>query len=134
MTASTTTSFRTFAIETAGMPVSAGARVIHVLAGSKKHPRNGISQLEMVRRSIELLGIEAKPEDIQAQIKFIFKKELPVTIISNYKSVLKRKLGRTKSAGRATTSGVQLTDLETVRALVGRLGSQQVKKLVDIFA
>jgi len=99
----------------------------------------GVSQKEMVRLAIEQLGGEAKPLAIQEQIKAKFNLELPPTIISNYKSVLKRDAGMTPKGtsprGRKPArSSVQLSDLEAVKVLVGRLGSDQVHKLVDVFA
>lgn len=100
-----------------------------------------VSQKEMVRLSIEELGADAKPQALQEQIKAKFNKELPTTIISNYKSVLKREQGEGASASTGSTRGrkpsggsVQINDLEAVRALVNRLGAAHVRKLVDIFA
>lgn len=101
-----------------------------------KSKRDGVSQMEMVRQSMEELGADAKPQAIQEMIKSKFNKDLPPTIISNYKSVLKRKAGAPSSGrGRKPAGGsIQINDLEAVRALVSRLGGAQVRKLVDMFA
>lgn len=102
-----------------------------------KSKGDGVSQMEMVRLSMEELGGDAKPQALQEKIKSKFNKDLPTTIISNYKSVLKRKAGA-PSSGRGRKpgggAGIQFNDLETVRSLVSRLGSSQVRKLVDMFS
>src|SRR5690242_15971825 len=104
-----------------------------------KDGEKGVSQMKMVQLSMDELGADATPQAIQDLIKSKFNKELPTTIISNYKSVLKRKAGgggvTNSGRGRKPTGGsVQLNDLEAVKALVNRLGGAQVRKLVDMFA
>ena len=102
-------------------------------AGAEK-----VTQIEMVRTAIDELGPDAKPQPMQAFIKDRFDTELAPNIISNYKSVLKRKGGGMVGGGggaggkRGRKSGAQFSDLETIRGLVTRLGAEQVKKLVDV--
>lgn len=99
------------------------------------------SQLALVRMSLEELGPDAKPQAIQDHIKTKFNRDLTKSIISNYKFHLKKKGKRrgrpAGSAGpkAATATGggsVRLDDLEVVRALVNRLGADQVKRLLAV--
>jgi len=99
------------------------------------------SQMGMVRAALEELGYEAKPQEMQTHIKTKFGVELPPNIISNYKSQLKRKVGAPAGPGRgrraataAPEGGLQVADFEAIRMLVNRLGSDQVKRLVDVVA
>ena len=90
-----------------------------------------VSQVVMVRTAIEELGEDAKPQAIQDHIKTRFNKELAPTIISNYKSVLKRKNG---GARRGNGGGIKVEDLQALRGLVNRLGQDQVQQLIKVFA
>jgi hypothetical protein len=98
-----------------------------------------MTQTGMVRAALEELGADAKPLAIQEHIKTKFNKELPTSIISNYKSVMKRKGAGNGAAGRGRRpgrpprgGGLQIADLEAVRALVRRLGADNVRRLVDV--
>ncbi len=100
-----------------------------------------VSQVDMVKKALEELGADAKPLAIQESIKANFGKDLPTTIISNYKSVLKRKGGGAAvsvAAGRGRptrgSGSIHLDDLEAVRGLVSKLGADQVRRLVDVLA
>lgn len=91
-----------------------------------------VTQIEMVRAAIDTLGADAKPQPMQAFILEKFNTNLAPNIISNYKSVIKRKSGAANGTKRGRKSGAQFSDLETIRGLVTRLGAEQVKKLVDV--
>lgn len=105
------------------------------------------SMAEMVRSALAELGSNAKPTPIQEFIKSKFNKEVSKIIISNYKSTMKKKgkLGKRRGrppgggkkapmAASAGGKGIQLEDLAAVRGLVGRLGANQVRQLVDVLA
>jgi len=107
------------------------------------------SMADMVRSAIAELGANAKPTPIQEFIKAKFNKEVSKIIISNYKSNMKKKgkvgkrsgrpPGGDRKAGVLVTSsaggkGIQLEDLAAVRGLVGRLGANQLRQLVDVLA
>jgi hypothetical protein len=106
-------------------------------------PKAGsISQMDMVRAALQELGPGAKLQAIQDHIKTTHGKELSKSIISNYKSNMKRK-GELKGARRGRKPGpvaaagktggsVRLDDLEVVRGLVSRLGADQLKRLVAV--
>ena len=58
-------------------------------AGGDKAP----SQMGMVRESLKELGGNPKPQEIQEHIKTKYNRDIPTQIISNYKSVIRRKGG-----------------------------------------
>jgi hypothetical protein len=104
------------------------ARTSRTEGGEKK-----MSQMGMVRNAMEDMGGDAKPLDMQAHIKSKFGVELPANIISNYKSQIKRNSGGVGSgSGRGRKAGLKVEDFETVRGLVRRLGTDQVKRLVEV--
>jgi hypothetical protein len=103
--------------------------------------------MEMVRTALQELGPDAKPTAIQEFIKAKYEKEISKIIISNYKSTMNKKQGGGgKKRGRPPGSGggkpaltvggkgIHIDDLTTVRGLVGRLGANQVRQLVDVLA
>jgi hypothetical protein len=101
-----------------------------------------VTQVDMVKDALQELGGNAKPLAIQEHIKSKFNKELSTTLISNYKSVMKRKAGGKHSAATGNgrrrgrpprASGIHVEDLETVQALVRRLGAENVRRLVAVF-
>ena len=109
----------------------------------------GPSMADMVRAAIQELGRTAKPGPIQEFIKTKFEKDVSRIIISNYKSQMKKKgelgkrRGRPPGSGKvegapvkasAGGKGIQLEDLAAVRGLVGRLGANQVRQLIDVLA
>lgn len=114
-----------------------------------KGTNGGPSQTKMVMTALQELGEDAKPQAIQDYIKSKYGKELSKTIISNYKSNMKRK-GVIGAAGPAETetaapgagrgrpqgtgNGIQVEDLEAVRGLVSRLGATQLRRVVDALA
>jgi hypothetical protein len=95
--------------------------------GGEKKP----SQMGMVRAALQEMGGDPKPLDMQAHIKGKFGVELPANIISNYKSQIKRKNGG-GGPGRGRRGGLQVEDIEAIRKLVKRLGTEQVKRIADV--
>ena len=96
----------------------------------------GVSQMDMVRSALGELGADAKPQAVHEYIKTKFGKELPKTIISNYKSNLKKRGelggGGASRVRRGGGGSVDIADLETVRGLVNRIGADQVVRLVEV--
>lgn len=95
------------------------------------------SNMGMVRAAMAELGSDAKPLDLQANIKTNYGVELNTQIISNYKFQIKKKLGTPtgkRGPGRpaASAGALRVEDFEAVRGLVSRLGADQVKRLVDV--
>ncbi|QDU18436.1 hypothetical protein [Urbifossiella limnaea] len=99
----------------------------------------GPTQADMVRAALAELGPKAKPKAIYDFIKEKFGREVTKGIISNYKSTMKKKglLPGRRGPGRppkaaATGETVRIDDLEAVRALVTRIGADQVARLVKV--
>lgn len=105
-----------------------------------KGKREGkVTQRAMVQAALDEKGADTGPQELQTVIRDKFGVELASNIISNYKSVIKRegRGGKTAAAGarrgrKPTAAGLQFSDFEAVRGLVSRLGSDQVKKLVEM--
>ena len=96
-----------------------------------------VTQRAMVQAALDEKGMDAGPQELGEAIKERYNVELANNIISNYKSVIKREGRGSKSVKtvvvkRGRKGGPQFTDFEAVRGLVSRLGSDQVKKLVDM--
>ncbi|HJZ54995.1 MAG TPA: hypothetical protein VKE74_08545 [Gemmataceae bacterium] len=111
------------------------------MARSKAEGGEKMTQVDMVKAALDELGAGAKPLAIQEYVKSKFNKDLSTTLISNYKSVMKRKAagghgtGNGRRRGRpARSGGIHVEDLETVRGLVRKLGADQVRRLVAVFA
>jgi hypothetical protein len=101
----------------------------------------GPKKTEMVAAALEALGADAKPQEIQAHIQTAFNQSIPTSIISNYKFTLRKKAGApvarrgrrpAAGGGGGGGGGIRIEDFEAVRGLVGRLGADQVKRIVDV--
>jgi hypothetical protein len=117
--------------------VNLNAPVKHILGVNpmaRGKTEGKVTQKEMVQAALNEKGWEAGPAELKPVIKEKFHVDLANNIISNYKSVLKRKGGKGGGGGgkRGRKPGAQFSDLEAVRGLVSRLGADQVKKLVDM--
>lgn len=108
-----------------------------------------VNKFAAVRRALKKLGTDATPERIQRFIRRGLKVEMPKTLISQYKSVILRKQAgagtqeeyeprptrRTWPIVNGTVRGAAgVEDVRTVKALVGRLGAEAVRELIDILA
>jgi hypothetical protein len=108
--------------------------------GRAKTEASGESKMGKVRAAMDELGPKAKPQAIQEYIKTKFNADISKNIISTYKFHILKKGGSGTKRGRPAgstkktkTSGtVLLDDLAAVQALVKRIGSAQVKQLVDM--
>jgi hypothetical protein len=115
----------------------------------------GISKMEAVRRAMGELGFDATRTDIQNFVKERFNTDMSVDVISTYKADIARKATKTKraptpaapkSAANATAAprpaptstaragGIDLGDIQTVKAMVGRVGATTLKTLIDVLA
>jgi hypothetical protein len=105
---------------------------IRSTAVAKVKHEGKVTQKAMVQAALDEKGWDTGPTELQKVIKDKFAVDLPGNIISNYKSVLKRAGGKGGAGRRGRRRGAQFADLEAVRGLVSRLGTDQVKKLVDM--
>jgi hypothetical protein len=106
-------------------------------AGGEKKP----SMMAMVRDTLQELGGNPSPQEIQTHIKSKYNRDIPTQIISNYKSVIRGKRttggtgnGRRRGRPPGSGSGLRVEHFEAIRALVRQLGAEQVKRLVDVVA
>jgi hypothetical protein len=102
-----------------------------------RKPNGATTQKSMVEAAINELGWKAGPKALQPVIKEKFQVDLSTSMISNYKSVLKRETkkaakGAKGKPGPKPRKTLEFTDLQAVRGLVDKLGAEQVKKLVDV--
>ena len=108
----------------------------------------GITKMEAVRRALAELGRDAKPTQIQGWVKDTYGIEMGTDHISTAKGqILRKPRGKRKSATVTQPSaarneepqvqsgtGISLDDIEAVKGLVGRVGADSLKKLVDVLA
>jgi hypothetical protein len=103
-------------------------------AGGEKKP----SMMGMVRESLQEMGGNPTPQELQSHIKAKYNRDIPANIISNYKSQIRSKSGGGGGNGRrrgrppGSGGGLRVEHFETIRTLVRQLGAEQVKRLVDV--
>lgn len=115
---------------------------------------NGPTKMDMVREALAKFGKDAKPIQIQEYVKKEYKVSMTADHVSNYKGKLlrgggggkkrrakssRRKTARAKveapkvmAASKPSTAGLSLKDVETARALLGRIGPAQLRGLIEI--
>ncbi len=109
-----------------------------------KSDDGGMNKRQMVQAAFEAKG-DISPGELRAYIAETFSVELPINIISSYKSQIKSKLGlgrKNKRRGRTArvpapraapvARMVNLEDLEVVSALVKRMGADKVIALANL--
>jgi len=120
-------------------------------AGSGGKPgANGSSKMDMVRKALAKYGKDAKPTQIQDYVKKEFGVEMTADHVSNYKGKIlrgeggrkkaksKRKAARPKAqapkmaAAKPAMASLSLKDVETTRALLGRIGPAQLRGLIEL--
>ncbi len=112
-----------------------------------KSEDGGMNKRQIVQAAFEAIG-DVGPGELQAHISKTFGTELPINIISSYKSQIKKKLGlgrKNKKRGRgpakatvakvASSSGtVNISELEAVYQLVQKMGGDKVISLVNLLS
>jgi hypothetical protein len=111
-------------------------------------PAQKISKMEAMRRSLAKLGSDAANKDIQADLRKRFGVEMTLDHISNYKSELRKKTRAASTspatvkaappvkaapAAKAAGKALRLEDVLTVKALVERVGGDQLRTLIAAF-
>jgi hypothetical protein len=120
-----------------------------------KTQADGITKIESVRRALAELGREAKPMQIQRFVKERFGIEMNTDHISTSKADILRKMAskgkpaakpaearkaavtpQAKPArqGNGQASKIRLQDLQAVKELVGRVGADQLRALIDVLS
>jgi hypothetical protein len=106
--------------------------------GIPKNRENGqaISKMEAVRRTLNELGNEAKPVEIQRHVKEKFGIKMELNMVSNYKSSLKTAsksaIIRTPTPATKAAGGITPTDVQAVKELVEKIGTEQVRQLAEV--
>ena len=93
------------------------------------------NKAQMVRDAVAALGDDAKPQAIQAWISEKHKVELTTTMISSYKSNMKKSGGKKAGRGRSSSGGGKggdiFGDISTVQGLLAKHGKPNLSKLID---
>jgi hypothetical protein len=104
----------------------------------------GITKVEAVRRALAELGADATPTQIQGWIRDQLGIDMNTDHISTTKSDLRRKAaGKGKPAVQQASKaaadgagngkgGISLNDIAAVKDLVGRVGADQLRALIDV--
>lgn len=110
-----------------------------------KSEDGSLNKRQMVQAAFEAKG-DIGPGELQAYISQTYGREIPINIISSYKSQIKTKLGlgrKNKKRGRPAGSQnvpkavklskmVNLDDLEIVNDLVQRIGADNVISMANL--
>jgi hypothetical protein len=113
-------------------------------------PKSGITKKDAVRQALSKLGKDASRPEIQKFVLDNYGHQMTLDHISTYKGEIKREKGHAKKAvtmqpaaakqeskkppTRSPAHGISLTDIETVKSLLGRVGANSLKKLIDVMA
>lgn len=89
----------------------------------------GTNKAQMVRDALAALGDGGKPQDIQSWIADKFKTDISTTMISSYKSNMKK--GGGKKGGRGSKSSDIFGDISAVQSLLAKHGKTNLGKLID---
>jgi hypothetical protein len=125
--------------------------VEHIMADkTNTAPKGGITKIEAVKQALSKLGKDASRPDIQKFVKDNYGHQMTLDHISNCKGEIQKKKGHLKGAvtkhvatpksepkkptTRPQAHGISLTDIETVKNLVERVGANSLKKLIDVMA
>jgi hypothetical protein len=120
-------------------------------AAESQPSKKPITKMEGVRRTLRELGNNAMPLQIQDHLKRHFGIDMTVAHISNYKSeILSKKKGKRKGARKSAAktpapsapasapakgaAAINLEDIQITKALVARVGADQLRSLVDLLA
>ena len=88
------------------------------------------NKAQMVRDAVAALGDDAKPQAIQTWVAEKHKTDLSTTMISSYKSNMKKSGG--KKGGRGASKGGDIFgDIATVQGLIAKHGKPNLSKLID---
>jgi hypothetical protein len=111
-----------------------------------------LTKMDAVRRALKDLGRDAKPTQLQGHIKKKYGIDMTTDHISTSKGeILRKEAANAKAPARPAAAvtkapaapavaaskagiGISLEDIETVKALVGRVGAADLKTLIDLLA
>jgi len=104
-----------------------------------------INKMDCVRQALANLGHDATTKELQDFLKKTFNLDMDAKMLSSYKgSILKKAAGPsalirqpaptppTPLKAVATNGGISVEDIRAVKELVGRIGADNVRELVDV--
>jgi hypothetical protein len=116
-------------------------------AGEPAPAGKKMTKKEAVRRSLKKLGLDAKPAEIQKDVKKRFRIDMTTDHISTLKGELRKQAGKTAPAAKAAKAkpaaapansregtDVALKDILTLEDLVRRIGAAHVRTLIDVMS
>jgi hypothetical protein len=109
-----------------------------------------LNKFEAVKRTLAALGPDAMPLAIQGYVKKQFGIDVSTAVVSAYKKELKARAKKKPApkppvqpapqpsvrqpAPTPAKNGISLEDIEAVQGLVGRVGPDQLKGLIDLLS
>jgi hypothetical protein len=112
-----------------------------------------LTKMEAMRRALADLGRDAKPAQLRGWVKEKFGIAMSADHVSTYKgTILRKKSGKRKAAAVTQPSaatneeprvrrapaprgnGISLDDIAAVKGLVGPVGADGLKELIDVLA
>jgi|GEM_PF-1956178 len=114
-----------------------------------KSEDGGMNKRQIVQAAFEAKG-DIGPGELQAYISETYGQNLPINIISSYKSQIKKKLGlgrknrkrgrgpakatAPRAASNSSSDTVNISELEAVSQLVQKMGGDKVISLVNLLS
>jgi hypothetical protein len=99
--------------------------------GVRDMAKNGITKLEGVKRALAELGPDAMPLAIKDYLKTKLGIDISGDVASTYKKTLAR---QAKGDKQPAGDGVSLQDIEAVKDLIGRVGTDNLRTLIDLLS
>jgi len=94
-----------------------------------------VSKRKMVQYSIDELGAEATPKELQSHIEGKYGTTISAQMLSSYKSnILKKSGGSSKGSSAGAGGSVSMKDITTLRELIDRHGVSQLTTLVKVLS
>src|SRR5687767_1525160 len=91
-----------------------------------------VNKMKIVRETLDTLGSDAKPAEIQKYLKNTHSLAMPTTMISSYKTSILKKAGSKSGLlrrGSRGGDGISLEDIRAIKDLTERLGASKVQEL-----
>ena len=123
------------------------------MATTTNHRPGGLTKMEGVRRALAELGPDAKPLAIKGYLRSRFRLDISADVASNYKKLLAKRarsakqppaavpppatvvrLTPTATVAKPSGDAIRLEDLQALKGLMGRVGSDHLRTLIDLLA
>jgi hypothetical protein len=101
------------------------------MAKSKVARGSGPSKMKMVEEAMRELG-DSTPKAMQSYINQKYGVEIGTTMISSYKSNIRKRGGSSGRGGADASVGVR--DVALIRNLIDRMGANQLQALIKVMS